>query len=291
MKLLSLAKLNLYLEIIGKESDGYHQIESIMQTISLSDRVEVEPSDKPGIFVSSNISSLPTDERNLAYKAAKLFIEKIGWISEGVKIILEKNIPLASGMGGGSSNAATVLIAMAIMCGIDILNSILLEIASSIGCDVPFFLYGGTAIARGKGTDITPLPPLEGIPVLVVVPDVEVSTRWAYKNIVVPLYPFRIPSILLNILNKNSRIIDIKDLNRFLFNRFASLVLKIPKVKEAKDILESLGVENVALSGSGPTLFSLQDDKEECDRLARILREKFKLRAFSVELARGLTNV
>ncbi len=291
MKLLSLAKLNLYLEIIGKESDGYHQIESIMQTISLSDRVEVEPSDEPGIFVSSNLSSLPTDEKNLAYRAAKLFMEKFGWISEGVKIILEKNIPLASGMGGGSSNAAAVLIAMAIMCGIDILNSILLDIASSIGCDVPFFLYGGTAIARGKGTEITPLPPLEGIPVLVVVPDVEVSTRWAYKNIVVPLYPFRIPSVLLNILNKHNKIIDIKDLNRFLFNRFSSLVLKIPKVKEAKDILESLGVENIALSGSGPTLFSLQEDKEKCDRLAKILREKFNLRAFSVELARGLINV
>jgi len=290
MKLLSLAKINLYLEILGKESDGYHQIESIMQTISLSDKVEVEPSDTPGIFVSSNLPSLPIDERNLAYKAAKLFIEKFGWVGKGVKIILEKNIPLASGMGGGSSNAATVLIAMALMCGIDILNSVLLEVASSIGCDVPFFLYGGTAIAKGKGTEITPLPPLKGIPVLVVVPDVEVSTHWAYKNIVVPLYPFRIPSILLNILSKNSKI-DIQELNRFLFNRFASLVFRIPKVREVKDILESLGIENVSLSGSGPTLFSLQEDKEKCDLLANILRKKFNLRAFSVELVGGFNGV
>ncbi len=290
MKLLSLAKLNLYLEIVGKEPDGYHQIESIMQTISLSDKVEVEPSDIPGIFVSSNISSLPIDERNLAYRAAKLFIEKFGWVSKGVRIILEKNIPLASGMGGGSSNAATVLIAMALMCGVDILNSILLEIASRIGCDVPFFLYGGTAIARGKGTEITPLPPLKGIPVLVVVPDVEISTHWAYKNIVLPLYPFKIPSILLNMLSKNSKI-DIQELNRLLFNRFASLVFKIPKVKEVKEILESLGIENISLSGSGPTLFSIQEDKEKCDLLAKVLREKFNLRAFSVEFVGRLSGV
>jgi 4-diphosphocytidyl-2-C-methyl-D-erythritol kinase len=290
MKLLSLAKLNLYLEIIGKEPDGYHQIESIMQTISLSDKVEVEPSDIPGIFVSSNISSLPVDERNLAYKAAKLFIEKFGWVSKGVRIILEKNIPLASGMGGGSSNAATVLIAMALMCGVDILNSILLEIASRIGCDVPFFLYGGTAIAKGKGTEITPLPPLKGIPVLVVVPDVEISTHWAYKNIVLPLYPFKIPSILLNMLSKNSSI-DIQELNRLLFNRFASLVFKIPKVKEVKEILESLGIENISLSGSGPTLFSIQEDKEKCDLFAKILRERFNLRAFSVEFVGRLSGV
>ncbi|HRU33135.1 MAG TPA: 4-(cytidine 5'-diphospho)-2-C-methyl-D-erythritol kinase, partial [bacterium] len=176
MKLLSLAKLNLYLEILGKDSDGYHNIESIMQTISLSDTVIVEPSSTPGISISANLSSLPTDERNLAYKAAKLFMERVGWVSKGVKIILEKNIPLASGMGGGSSNAATVLTAMALISGIDLLNSILVEIASSIGCDVPFFLYGGSAMIRGKGTDVTPLPPIEGIPVLVVVPDVEVST-------------------------------------------------------------------------------------------------------------------
>jgi len=290
MKLLSLAKLNLYLEIVGKEPDGYHQIESIMQTISLSDKVEVEPSDIPGIFVSSNISSLPVDERNLAYKAAKLFMEKFGWVSKGVRIILEKNIPLASGMGGGSSNAATVLIAMALMCGVDILNSILLEIASRIGCDVPFFLYGGTAIAKGKGTEITPLPPLKGIPVLVVVPDVEISTHWAYKNIVLPLYPFKIPSILLNMLSKNSRI-DIQELNRLLFNRFASLVFKIPKVKEVKEILESLGIENISLSGSGPTLFSIQEDKEKCDLFAKILRERFNLRAFSVEFVGRLSGV
>jgi len=290
MKLLSLAKLNLYLEIVGKEPDGYHQIESIMQTISLSDKVEVEPSDTPGIFVSSNISSLPIDERNLAYRAAKLFIEKFGWVSKGVRIILEKNIPLASGMGGGSSNAATVLIAMALMCGVDILNSILLEIASRIGCDVPFFLYGGTAIARGKGTEITPLPPLKGIPVLVVVPDVEISTHWAYKNIVLPLYPFKIPSILLNMLSKNSKI-DIQELNRLLFNRFASLVFKIPKVKEVKEILESLGIESISLSGSGPTLFSIQEDKEKCDLLAKVLREKFNLRAFSVEFVGRLSGV
>ena len=290
MKLLSLAKLNLYLEIVGKEPDGYHQIESIMQTISLSDKVEVEPSDTPGIFVSSNISSLPIDERNLAYRAAKLFIEKFGWVSKGVRIILEKNIPLASGMGGGSSNAATVLIAMALMCGVDILNSILLEIASRIGCDVPFFLYGGTAIARGKGTEITPLPPLKGIPVLVVVPDVEISTHWAYKNIVLPLYPFKIPSILLNMLSKNSKI-DIQELNRLLFNRFASLVFKIPKVKEVKEILESLGIESISLSGSGPTLFSIQEDKEKCDLLAKVLRERFNLRAFSVEFVGRLSGV
>lgn len=90
MKLLSLAKLNLYLEILGRESDGYHNIESIMQTISLSDTVIVEPSSTPGISISTNLASLPTDEKNLAYKAAKLFMERVGWVSKGVKIILKR---------------------------------------------------------------------------------------------------------------------------------------------------------------------------------------------------------
>lgn len=289
MRLLSLAKLNLYLEILNKNPDGYHDIESIMQTVSLADTVEVEISNSEGIYLYSNIPILPNDERNLAYKAAKLFIEKFGWISRGIQINLEKHIPLASGMGGGSSNAAAVLIAMALLYGIDILDSALLEIASIIGSDVPFFFYGGTALAKGRGTNITPLPTLKNIPVLLVVPDIEVSTHWAYRNIKIPSNPKRIPILLLKLLKRGR--ISIKELNRLLFNRFSNLVFALPQVLEAKSILESLGLENVSLSGSGPTLFSLMEDKERCDFLASLLREKFNLRAFSAELSGGVINV
>jgi 4-diphosphocytidyl-2-C-methyl-D-erythritol kinase len=289
MRLLSLAKLNLYLEILNKNPDGYHDIESIMQTVSLADTVEVEISNSEGIYLYSNIPILPNDERNLAYKAAKLFIEKFGWISRGIQINLEKHIPLASGMGGGSSNAAAVLIAMALLYGIDILDSALLEIASIIGSDVPFFFYGGTALAKGRGTNITPLPTLKNIPVLLVVPDIEVSTHWAYRNIKIPSNPNRIPILLLKLLKRGR--ISIKELNRLLFNRFSNLVFALPQVLEAKSILESLGLENVSLSGSGPTLFSLMEDKERCDFLASLLREKFNLRAFSAELSAGVINV
>jgi 4-diphosphocytidyl-2-C-methyl-D-erythritol kinase len=289
MRLLSLAKLNLYLEILNKNPDGYHDIESIMQTVSLADTVEVEISNSEGIYLYSNIPILPNDERNLAYKAAKLFIEKFGWISRGIQINLEKHIPLASGMGGGSSNAAAVLIAMALLYGIDILDSALLEIASIIGSDVPFFFYGGTALAKGRGTNITPLPTLKNIPVLLVVPDIEVSTHWAYRNIKIPSNPNRIPILLLKLLKRGR--ISIKELNRLLFNRFSNLVFALPQVLEAKSILESLGLENVSLSGSGPTLFSLMEDKERCDFLASLLREKFNLRAFSAELSGGVINV
>ncbi|MGB9682767.1 MAG: 4-(cytidine 5'-diphospho)-2-C-methyl-D-erythritol kinase [bacterium] len=289
MRLLSSAKLNLYLEILDKSSDGYHNIESIMQTVSLADVVEVEASNVEGISLSSNLPILPNDERNLAYKAAKLFIERFGWISKGIQISLEKHIPLASGMGGGSSNAATVLIAMALLYGIDILDSALLEIASIIGSDVPFFFYGGTALAKGRGTNIIPLPPLKSIPVLLVVPNIEVSTHWAYRNIRVPSDPKRIPLLLLKLLKRGR--VSIKELNRFLFNRFSNLVFALPQVLEVKSILESFGLENISLSGSGPTLFSLIEDKDRCDFLASLLREKFSLRAFSAELSGGIINV
>jgi 4-diphosphocytidyl-2-C-methyl-D-erythritol kinase len=289
MRLLSLAKLNLYLEILNKNSDGYHDIESIIQTVSLADIVEVETSNTSGIFLYSNIPILPNDERNLAYKAAKLFIEKFGWIEKGVKISLEKRIPLSSGMGGGSSNAATVLVAMALLYGIDILDSALLEIASAIGSDVPFFFYGGTAVAKGRGTEVIPFPTLKNIPVLLVVPNIEVSTHWAYRNITIPSHPQKIPLLLLKLL-KRSRV-SIRELNRFLFNRFSNLIFALPQVLEVKSILESLGLENVSLSGSGPTLFSLMEDKDRCDFFVSLLREKFNLRAFSAELSRGVINV
>jgi 4-diphosphocytidyl-2-C-methyl-D-erythritol kinase len=289
MRLLSLAKLNLYLEILNKNSDGYHNIESIMQTVSLADIVDVETSNTSGIFLYSNVPILPNDERNLAYKAAKLFIEKFGWIARGVQISLEKRIPLSSGMGGGSSNAAAVLIAMALLYGIDILDSALLEIASVIGSDVPFFFYGGTAVAKGRGTKVIPLPTLKNIPVLLVVPNIEVSTHWAYRNITIPSNPQKIPLLLLKLLKRGR--ISIRELNRFLFNRFANLVFALPQVLEVKSILESLGVENVSLSGSGPTLFSLMEDKDKCDFFASLLREKFNLRAFSAELSGGIINV
>jgi len=197
----SFAKVNLTLDVLGKRPDGYHDIESVMQTISLHDVVTVTVGGEPGIRVTSDMPGIPTDERNLAHKAARMFFEALG-ATPGVDIHIEKRIPPEAGLGGGSSNGAATISALSRLVGQDIgrsrfkvqgsrladgatlnLQPATLNFAAAVGSDVPFFLVGGTALVRGRGEEILALPDIPTQWLVIVKPPFGISTPWAYGRL------------------------------------------------------------------------------------------------------------
>ena len=175
------AKINLFLEITGRRRDGYHTVNTVMQEISLPDSLKVRLLPKrEGIIIKSNIASIPTDERNTAYKSARLFFEKLN-ADYGAEIVISKNIPYEAGMGGGSSDAAAVLKALNELCGNPLELYELHNIAADVGADVPFFLYGGTAQMQGIGTEYVSSIKSPVLDIVVAKPAVGISTPAAYK--------------------------------------------------------------------------------------------------------------
>ena len=159
LTLKALAKINLGLDVLGRRDNGYHDVRMVMQTIYLYDNVTLTRIEEPRIQVETNLSYLPVDENNIAYKAAKLLIDEFG-IQEGVHIKLEKRIPVAAGMAGGSSNAAAVLVGMNRMFDLGLSQSELMERGVSLGADVPYCVMRGTALAEGIGEELSSLPPM-----------------------------------------------------------------------------------------------------------------------------------
>jgi len=175
------AKINLGLRILGRRPDGYHELRTVFQTISWADRLEIEfqPASESRVEISCDRSDLENDE-NLAVRAAKALLDRVG-VTAVVKIRLDKQIPSGAGLGGGSSDAAAVLMALAEQIEPAPDDAILHELAADLGSDVPFFLVGGTAVGVGRGEEVYPLADLPSCPIVVVTPDVEVSTPWAYR--------------------------------------------------------------------------------------------------------------
>ena len=158
MRLRALAKINLGLDVIGKREDGYHEVRMIMQTINMYDQLEIEKKDEPGISITTNLPFIPTDERNLVYKAAKLLMDEFD-IREGITVELQKFIPVAAGMAGGSSDAAATMIGINRLFNLGLTVKEMMKRAVAIGADVPYCLLRGTALAEGIGEQLRPLPP------------------------------------------------------------------------------------------------------------------------------------
>ena len=175
----SYAKINLTLDVLGKLENGYHEIESIMQTVNLFDLIIIDRTAKD-INIHTNLKFLPTNEKNIAYKAAKLFFEETG-IDGGVKVLIHKNIPVSAGLAGGSGNAAAVLIALNALYNANISDEKLLEMGKRLGADVPYCMMVGTAIARGIGEKLTPIREMPKCAVLLVKPPISVSTQGIYE--------------------------------------------------------------------------------------------------------------
>ena len=182
LKLKALAKINLGLDVLGRRENGYHEVRMVMQTIYLYDNVTLQKTEEPGIQLQTNLFYLPVDEKNIAYKAAKLLMDEFH-IESGVQIILDKHIPVAAGMAGGSSNAAAVLVGMNHLFHLGLSEQELMERGVSLGADVPYCVMRGTVLAEGIGEILTPLAPLPKCYILVAKPSISVSTKTVYEKL------------------------------------------------------------------------------------------------------------
>ncbi len=253
----SCAKINLCLKIGKRLKSGYHNIESVMQLIQLHDRISFEILNEDKIAIESNNKDME-NKNNLAYKAALLLKNKLN-IKKGVKITIEKNIPIAAGLGGGSSNAASTLIALNKIWGLSQSAKKLAGFAIEIGSDIPFFIWGKASLVGGIGDKVKPLKKSTSINIVLVNPGIKVSTAWAYrefdKHKSKPT-PGKSVKDLINALAKK----DIKKVSENLYNDFEPLIEKKFKiVKEIKANFRKFGALNSIISGSGPTVIGLFD--------------------------------
>ena len=257
MLINSCAKINLCLKIGKRLKSGYHNIVSVMQLIQLHDRISFEILNEDKIAIESNNKALE-NKNNLAYKAALLLKNKLG-VKKGVKITIEKNIPIAAGLGGGSSNAASTLIALNKMWGLNQSDKKLAGFAIEIGSDVPFFIAGKASLVEGIGEKVKPLKKSTSINIVLVNQGINVSTEWAYKEFdkhKSKPKPGKSVKDLINALAKK----DIKKVSENLYNDFEPIIEKKFKiVKEMKVNFRKFGALNSVISGSGPTVIGLFD--------------------------------
>jgi 4-diphosphocytidyl-2-C-methyl-D-erythritol kinase len=273
IKILAPAKVNLYLEILNRRPDAYHNLKSVMQAVSLFDELTFEAATN-GITLKCLNANLPCNEENLVYKAAQSIKEKFN-ITQGVNIILTKNIPSGAGLGGGSSDAAATINALVKLWGIQTDFESLRAVASKLGADVAFFLEGGftgTALAQGIGDIITPVQNAPKTYFLLINPRVHVSTPSVYKRIKFPLTnepkKIKIEAALESFLAGN-----LSDISEMLFNRLEDFVLPYyPQIKEIKTVLKGFNVP-VLMSGSGATVFAVSSSKKETESLQSKLHE------------------
>ena len=251
------AKINLSLDVLGRRPDGYHDVKMVMQTIELHDRIFIEVIEK-GIEIECSAPWVPNDKRNIAYKAAEQLIERFG-IKKGVKIRIDKNIPVAAGLAGGSSDAAAVLKGMNSLFKLDLTEKELMDIGKTIGADVPFCIRGGTMLAEGIGEILTQLDPLPVTNIVLIKPKIGVSTAWVYENLNVKKLTSRPnTNIIINsIANGN-----IKKLAQNMKNVLETVTSgKYEVIGEIKQKLVELGALGSMMSGSGPTVFGIFSDK------------------------------
>ncbi|MDF2699652.1 MAG: 4-(cytidine 5-diphospho)-2-C-methyl-D-erythritol kinase [Haloplasmataceae bacterium] len=247
------AKINLALNVINKREDNYHNLHMVMTTIDLFDRLTFEKIDEDKIVLSSNKHYLPNDERNLVYKVTKLIKEKYK-INSGVRIFIQKHIPVAAGLAGGSSDAAATIRALNKMFKLNLSLSEMIEIGQSIGSDVPFCLYNKTAIAEGRGEILTPLQRVPRCWVILVKPIFGVSTKEIFENIKINEIEHPNVQDVISAVKEQNYL----KLCQSIGNSLEQVTFRLyPEVKEIKDKLLNLGVDAVLMSGSGPTVFAL----------------------------------
>ena len=271
MRLRALAKINLGLDVVGKRDDGYHEVRMIMQTIQMYDVLEIEKKKEPGIVLTTNIPYVPTDERNLVYKAAKMLMDEFE-IKDGVNIYINKRIPIAGGMAGGSSDCATTLMGINQLFELGLSKEELMERGVKLGADVPYCVLGGTAIARGIGEVLTPLPAPADCHVIIAKPPVSVSTAYVYGHIK-PLEITKRPDI--EAMAQSIKDGDLKKMASLIYNVMEDVTVgEYPIISEIKQVMLDNGALNSIMSGSGPTVFGLFDDKEKAQQCVKTLEEK-----------------
>ncbi len=260
--LLAHAKINLGLYVLGKRPDGYHDIWTIFQELEFHDTLYFHKQ-KDRLLITTNHPLLSTGEDNLVWQAIRLLNKRTS-CPENVAIHIEKNIPLGSGLGGGSSNAAAALIGMNRLFQLGLPHYKLAEFGAELGSDVPFFLYGGTALARGRGDRIQPLSGFPSVWVLLVNPGIHISSGWAYKNVNLKLTNSReINSVFPNLNN-----IVITGSNRSLLKNMLEepVIQKYPVIRSIKTQLLDNGAEWAMMCGSGSTVFGIFSSKASVEK-------------------------
>lgn len=282
MRLRALAKINLGLDILGKREDGYHEVRMIMQTIQMYDVLEMKKKKIPGISLAVNYPFIPSDERNLVYKAAKLLMDEFQ-VTSGVEIDLRKFIPTAAGMGGGSSDAAAVLVGVNRMFQLGLTKRELMERSVAIGADVPFCVLRGTALAEGIGEILTPLPSLPKCFVLIAKPPINVSTKFVYTNLRANELTCH-PDIDGQIRALQDG--DLEAVCKKMGNVLETVTIPAyPIIQTIKDKMMQCGAVNAMMSGSGPTVFGIFNEREQAEKAAELLREEDKIRQMFVTTA------
>lgn len=276
IRLRARAKINLTLDVTGKRDDGYHLIESIMQTVSLYDGIYMKRIQKNEIILKSNLSWLPTDNRNLAYRAAELMKAKFG-IKEGVFIEIDKRIPVAAGLAGGSADCAAVLVGMNRLFDLGLSMKELESLAFLLGSDIPYCVQRGTVVSEGVGEILTPVKcPCPMCYVVLAKLPVSVSTATVYRGLdwqSVQNHPDTKGMI------QAMAEADITKMGQLLGNVLETVTIPMhPQIAQLKEELVQLGAEGALMSGSGPTVFGLFKEEESAKKAASTIRKKFGLK-------------
>lgn len=272
MRAKAYAKINLSLDIIGKREDGYHLLEMVMQTIDLYDEITIEKQEQ-GITIGCNKGYVPRDERNLAYKAAKLFMEKYN-ISQGVNIYIKKNIPVSAGLAGGSTDGAAVLKIMNKMFNINVDDDELMKLGLQLGADVPYCIKGGTALCEGIGEKITELKRFKDKIIVIVKPPFGISTRSVYEA-------FDLEKVrnhpntdeLIKAIEQDDLKLVVKNMKNLLEN----VTLRKHKILiNIKEEMRRLGAIGTMMSGSGPTIFAFFEDMQKAQKCFEKMKERYE---------------
>lgn len=261
------AKINLSLDVLRKRDDGYHELEMIMQQIELKDKIILKEKNT-GIELTCTNKKVPTDSTNLVYKAHKLLKEKFN-INKGIKIHIEKNIPIAAGLAGGSSDAAQTLIGLNEIWSLGLTNKELMEIGVEIGADIPYCIMGGTALACGIGEKLTELTNFKDKIILLAKPDIDVSTGYVYGNLDIksiknhPKTKELIHAIIID---------DVKFVAQNMKNVLENVTIKKhPIINDIKKQMIDCGALGSLMSGSGPTVFAIFDDSKKAAKCKKLL--------------------
>lgn len=263
-------KINLGLDVLRRRPDGYHDVKMIMQMVSVYDELTFEKVDGNEIKIVTNKSELPLDENNLIYKAAKLILDKLN-SNQGLFITLEKNIPIAAGMAGGSTDAAATLLGLNELLEGNISMDELLSMGVKIGADVPYCILQGTALSEGIGEVLTPLPAPPACALLIGKPDISVSTKYVYENLHVDELD-KHPDIVG--MRKAIEEQDLEGITSRMENVLETVtVLKYPIIGQIKQIMIDEGAINALMSGSGPTVFGVFASKEQAEEAKKALEQ------------------
>lgn len=265
VRIKSFAKINLGLEITRKRDDGYHDLRTLFQAVDFFDILEFRESRSNNIHLEGTDGSIPWDESNLIFKAASLLKER-DTSARGINIRVEKNIPAGKGLGGGSSNAAMILYALNRIWALHLSKEELIELAKRLGADVPYFLEGGLCLGEERGDEITPLPDLNSLCSLLVLPGFSISTAKVYGRYSPSLTSGRKDSKIIRFLERREFASLENDLEETVFHQY-------PQLRDIKSLFQSQGSILSLVSGSGSAVFGLFGDRQKAESIWRELRK------------------